>query len=174
MIGGTIIKLTKSAAEHFVKHKQYIPLPTSLPSDLERQRAVFISIYENPGKYFRSQYGVPIPRQPSLAHEIIYNTVEAIRLSSKRVVRPIDLSYLAYSVTVVESLERISRPEHLDPHRYGLYMRSDRNKTAVILPMRVGIETPDDQIATAFRESRINTNAEAVTMYRFGVRYYET
>ncbi len=121
----------------------------------------------------RAMYGQPIPRQPSLAHEIIFNTVQAISYASSRIIRRIDLSYLAYVVASVGPLERIHNPSHLDPARYGLYIRSDRDKTAVILPRRPGIETGADQIATAMREADIDVHQEALSLYRFPVDYYE-
>lgn len=173
MMGGMIMKLAQSAADRFLRHGEYLSIPPAVPTELMRQKAVFITIYENPGRHFRSAYGTPIPRQSSLAHEIVFNTIEAIRSSSTHNFRPIDLPYLAYDVVVVEALERVSRPDHLQPERFGLYLCSDRGKSAVILPQRVGIETADDQIATAFRESAIDPRAEAVTMYRFAVSFYE-
>lgn len=173
MIGGTILKLARSAAEQYVRHRSFPTLPTTLPPDIMYQRACYVTIFENPGHHLRSQYGHPLPRHTTLAEEVIMNTIAAIDQSTQRPFRPVDLSYLGYAVLVLGSLERISRPEHLNPVRWGLYLRSDRNKNALILPGRVGIETPDDQIATAFRESQINPREEATTMYRFAVTAYE-
>jgi hypothetical protein len=56
--------------------------------------------------------------------------------------------------------------------QYGLYVRSDKNKTALLLPRRPGIDTADDQIATAIREARIDPKNETITMYRFSVVFY--
>lgn len=173
MTGGTALKLARLAAEEYIRHQSYAPLPTSLPAELLRQQACYVTIFENPGRHLRSQYGQPLPRHATLAEEIVMNTVEAIRASTTHGFRPIDLPDLVYTIAVIGSLERISQPEHLDPLRYGLYLRSDRNHTIVILPQRAGIATADDQIATAFRESGIDPKQEATTLYRFAVTTYE-
>lgn len=173
MTGGTALKLARLAAEDYIRHQSYSPLPPSLPPDLLRQQACYVTIFENPGRHLRSHYGLPLPRHTTLAEEIIINTVEAIRSSTTHGFRPIDLPYLVYSIAVIGSLERISRPEHLNPQAYGLYLRSDRNKSIVILPGRAGIATADDQIATAFRESGVDPKQETATLYRFAVTTYE-
>ena len=172
MPGGIILKLAQTAAEDFIRHGTLAPLPAALPPELLRQKACFITIYENPGRHYRASYGTPIPHQVSLAQEIMSNTAMAIQQNPGHALRSVDLSYLKYEVAVVESLERITSASHLQPDLYGLYLRSDRDKIAVILPRRTGIESADDQLATAFRESGINTRAEAVTMYRFPVTFY--
>lgn len=163
------VKLAKNAAEYFVKHHTFLPLPTTLTAELWQQRACFVSIFENPGHRLRATYGQPLPRQSSLAEEIIINASWAV----KEHIRRNDLAYLSYAVAVVEKLERITAPEHLDPLHYGLYVRSDQGKTAVLLPHRLGVETPEDQIATALRESGIDERQEAITLYRFHVTHHE-
>lgn len=173
MTGGTITKLARAAAEEYIKQQAYLLLPPHLPPDLLRQQACYITIYENPGRHFRSAFGHPLPKYGTLAEEVIRNTIDAIRYNSAHAFRPIDLSYLTYAVTVLSALERISQPEHLDPEIYGLYLRSDRQKTAIILPGRTGIETAQDQVATAYREANIDSRVEVATLYRFRVKAYE-
>lgn len=173
MMGGTITKLAKAAAEEFIRQQAYLLLPAHVPPDLLRQHACYVTIYENPGRYFRAAFGHPLPKYGTLAEEVVRNTIDAIRYNVAHPFRPIDLTYLTYSVTVLSALERISRPEHLEPDTYGLYLRSDRQKTAIILPGRRGIETAQDQIATAYREADIDSRAETVTLYRFRVKVYE-
>lgn len=87
--------------------------------------------------------------------------------------RAIDAASYMYSVAVLGPLERITGPEHLTPPVWGLYVRSEKNKSAIILPHRPGIESADEQIATAIREAGIDTKNESMTMYRFAVTLYE-
>lgn len=172
MSGGYITKLAKQAGEHFVKTGEVMPLPVSVPSELHGQKACYVAVFENPGRKFRAMYGAPMPRYGSLAEEVIMNATQAMQRRPSGHFRRIDLSYLIYSVGVVGNLERITSVTHLNPEMFGLYVRSDRNKTAVVLPQRVGIETPEEQIATAMRESGIDSDAESYAMYRFPVTYY--
>jgi AMMECR1 domain-containing protein len=167
------IKLAKDTTEYYVRTKQAPVLPPSLPSDLILQQACYITIFENPGRRLRGMHGSPLPRQSSLAQEIISNTVHAISNSSSRAIRKADLPSIIYTVAVLNTLQRISDPSHLDPHNFGLYISSDQGKSAVLLPKHPGISTAQEQIATALRESGINERNETITMYRFGVTYFE-
>jgi AMMECR1 domain-containing protein len=162
-------KLAKAAAEHMIKQHDFLPPPASLTSELALQRACFITIFENPGKRLRTTYGQPLPRSSRLAEEIIVNTSYAVQSHVRRA----DLPYLSYAVDVVEPLQRVTSVEHLDPAQYGLYIRSDQGHSALILPRRVGIETPEDQLATALRESGIDQRQETFILYRFLVIRYD-
>ncbi|MEX0650204.1 MAG: AMMECR1 domain-containing protein [Candidatus Andersenbacteria bacterium] len=173
MSGGYITKLAKQAADHYVKTGETLPLPATLPPELYQQRACYVSIFENPGRNLRAMYGQILPRFRSLGEEVIMNTLQAMQRRTSGRFRRVDLSYLSYSVGIVGPLERITSPVHLNPQQYGLYLRSDRSKTAVLLPQRTGIDTPDEQIATAIRESGVNPDSESITMYRFAVFYYD-
>jgi AMMECR1 domain-containing protein len=163
------VKLAKAAAEYFINKQEVLPLPSPVPSTLLAQRACYVSVFEKPGSWLRSAYGEPLPRYKSLAEEIIMNTVRAVDGRVRRV----DMPYLEFQVAVLGQLQRISDTKHLNPAVYGLYVRSERQKTAIILPNRVGIETADDQVGTALREAGITDKYESVTLYRFTVTYYE-
>jgi len=162
-------KLARQAAEQYVTTQTRMSLPDVLPADLLLQRACYISILEKPGKIVRGHYGQPLPRATFLAEEIITNTINALDPMLRRA----DLPSLEYVVGIVSHLQRISDPSHLNPDQFGLYVRSDTGKSMVMLPQRFGIETANDQIATAFREAGIDPRQEASTLYRFRVTWYE-
>ena len=168
---GIYSKLAKSAAEHYIKHQEILNPAAALPPELSRQQACYVSLREKPGNKIRSMYGQILPTRGLLAEEIIFNTIQAINASpSRRVTRP-DLPHLTYSIALCGPLQRVSSTEHLNPQQFGLYVTSDRGKTALLLPQRTGFETADDQMATAVREAGINSGQEAITMYRFVVEY---
>ncbi|MEK7557236.1 MAG: AMMECR1 domain-containing protein [Patescibacteria group bacterium] len=172
MTGGKYARLSEAAARQYVLHQRMLPLPASLAPDLKRQQACYITVYEDPGQRFRSIYGTPLPTSSCLAQEIINNTTQALARESHRVVRQADLNDLHFEVAILGPLERIGGPEHLDIRRYGVYVRSDRGKSSVVLPHRVGVETAEEQFATVLRESGINPRHEAHTFYRFTVAYH--
>lgn len=173
MTGGIYARLARGAAEHFVRSGELLPLPAALPSELYVQRACYVSLFENPGRHLRAMYGELLPRQACLAAEIVTNTAAAIANSRLGRIRRADLSSLAYSVAILGPLQRVGGVEQLDPERFGLQVRSDRGKTATLLPQRTGVETGQDQLATALREAGINLYEESVVLYRFPVNYYE-
>jgi len=168
----TYTKLAQTTAEQYIKTGQITALPR-LASDLSIQRACYVHILENPGRRLRGSYGTPLPRQSSLAQEVVANTISAINSGYGSAIRRVDLRSLIYIVAVLEPMQRISHSTQLHPHLHGLYLRSDFGKTAVLLPQRAGIDTAQDQIATAIRESGADPKQEGVTMYRFDVTYHE-
>lgn len=173
MPGGTMVslpvRLAKQAAEHAIKTGEILPLPAALPPELTRQRACYVFVFEDPSRQLRRVGGSILPAQPSLAAEIISNTTHAITGLFRRA----DIPHLHFSVGVAGQLQRISDSLHLNPSLFGLYLRSERGKHTVILPQRAGIETAEDQIATAMRESGIDPQQEVPTLYRFTMQFYE-
>jgi AMMECR1 domain-containing protein len=167
------VKLAKTVAEYYVKTQTVPVLSTQQPTELLLQRACYVYLYQKPGQRLRAVFGRPLPQYNNLAQEITAHTIAAISQYKHITIRRADLSSISYSVAVLEAVQRINDYHHLDPHRYGLYLLSDQGKTSVILPQRPGIETAQDQFATALRESGINLRQEAITLYRFGVQYYE-
>jgi MEMO1 family protein len=166
-------KLASLTTEHFVKYHEYLPLEQHLSIELTRQQACFVTILENPGRRVRALYGQALPQQTTLAHEIVFNTVQAILSNSARRISRPDLSHLEYRIALLGPLQRISDPTQLDPAIHGLLVQSDRNKFALLLPGRTGVETGHDQVATALREASLNSKQEVVTMYRFDVEHYD-
>jgi len=167
---GMYNKIANQAADYYIKTNEVMPTPLAVARELTRQRACYVTVLEKPGRHIRGLYGQTLPRFRSLAEEIIVNTVTALSSGHWRPSR-LDLPHLMYSVALLGPLQRISDKNHLNPFVYGLYIVSDRGKSALLLPQRAGVETPDDQIATALRESGINSRAETITMYRFDVEY---
>lgn len=169
----TYTKLAKATTEHFVRQRSILPLPSHLSPELLHQRACYIYLHEKPGRRLRAMYGEPLPRHACLAEEIINHTICALTKRSFSYIHRADLSSLVYRVAILEPLQRVFDATQLQPEQYGLYLRSDQGKSAVLLPQRTGVETAQDQIATALRESDSNPRQEAITMYRFGVTYHE-
>ena len=166
-------KLAKTVAEHYIKTQTVPALSSPQPPELLLQRACYVYLYQKPGQRLRAVFGRPLPQHSHLAEEITANTITAITQAKHIKIRRADLPSIAYSVAVLDVVQRINDYHHLDPHRYGLYLISDHGKTTVILPQRPGIETAQDQFATALREAGINLRQETVSLYRFDVQYYD-
>jgi AMMECR1 domain-containing protein len=162
-------KLAQLAADHYLCEQTPLPLPTNLAPELTHQQACYVSILERPGNYLRGQAGYPLPRQRCLGEEIIANTTAALNGRAGR----LDLPALSFHLAVLGQLQKINALEHLNPLVFGLYLKSERGKTAFILPARLGIATAEDQIATALREAGVVTNQESYELYRCPVTFYE-
>lgn len=79
--------------------------------------------------------------------------------------RPDELDACAIEVTVLGPLEP-ARVEDLDPARYGIEVRDESLRRAVLLPGIPGIETAAQQLAAVRRKAGIPANA-AVEIRRF-------
>lgn len=173
MSASWLVRLSREVLEHVVRHGKAPDRLPSPPAHILVQRACYVIIAENPGNMIRAMSGYPLPRYQHLAEEVAQHTLAAVAAGVRRPIRASELSSLRVAVSVLSSLQRITNVEHLNPHVFGLYVRSDRGKYGVLLPQRTGIETAQEQIATALREAGIDGAKEAVTMYRFTVEHHE-
>ena len=167
------VKLAQTVTEEFVRRRRETALPAYLPVELAQQRACYVYIYVKPGQHLKAVCGYPLPRQKTLAEEIRENTVQAISGPRYLFIKKADLGSLMYSVAVLDPLQRVSDLTHLQPQKFGLYLRSEAGRWAVVMPQRPGVETPQDQLATALREASVSQRRASYIMYRFGVGYYE-
>jgi len=166
-------QLAHQAAAHYIKFGDYLPLEDNLAPQLKRQQACFVSALEMPGRRSRGMAGNALPTQPTLAHEIVVQTVGTVRQNSGRPITRLDLPHIHFTVALLGTLQRIRDINHLNPEQFGLYVTSDRGKTSLVLPERAGVYTADDQMATALREAHIDTRHESYSMYRFSVEHYD-
>ncbi len=163
-------KLAHAAAEHYAKTRQILPLPYPLAPQLSRQKACYIYVLEKPGDRLKDISGQILPRAHTLAEEIIWHTINALNMRPS--FNRADLPHLKLAVAVLDPLQRISDPIQLDPQKFGLYLKTDTGKSAVILPHRPGINSAEDQLATGLREGGINQRRDFPVMYRFGVNFH--
>lgn len=168
-------KLARQAVEHYLKHRTLLSIPETLPAPLKVSSACYVTLYYNPGRRLRARYGEPLPQMHTLAEEIIANATIAATLTTdhRRKLSKLDLPSLKFGVTVIGALQRISEPEHLNTNKFGVYAYASEIKKATVLPGRPGVITPNDQIATVYREANIDPRQDAVTLYRFATDYFE-
>jgi AMMECR1 domain-containing protein len=174
MLGGnsTYTRFASLALEHSLKTGEIYSDQTSLNSDLYRQRGCFLSIFDMPGRRLRLQTGHVLPLYPNLGFELASHALTLVNTpSARRFVRS-DLKRISLSVTIIGPLQRIQSVVGGNPAIDGLYLKTDKNRSALILPGRSGLDSPEDQLATAIRESGANPHAESLTLYRFNIEDY--
>ena len=163
------VRLARASVEHFVRTHTYAALPPDMPEELTEGRAgVFVSIKKY-GK-LRGCIGTFLPAQQSLAEEILYNAVSAAAHDSRfEPIAPEELDRLVYSVDVLSTPEPITSAEELDPHVYGVIVKSvaDRRR-GLLLPDLAGIDTAEQQIAIAREKAHIMPK-EPISLARFTV-----
>lgn len=174
MSPSSVLRIAELTAESLIIRGEEPDITPYQQGVLSHQRACYVSIYENPGHRLQAIFGRPVPTQATLAQEVLHNTACALETHRQyHRVRKADLKTLTYSVAVLGPLERVTTEDNLEPHKFGLYIVSDLGKSAILLPQRTGIDTPQEQISTAYREAGIDARSESISMYRFSVSYFD-
>lgn len=163
-----LVDLARRAVEAWVIEQRMIP--ADLPSGAGPERAgVFVSLHEGDGT-LRGCLGTLGPTRPTLAAEIIGNAVSAASRDPRfRPVRPDELSDLHISVDVLNEPEEIEDLGALDPRVYGLIVRTEDGRQALLLPDLEGVDTPEQQIRITCRKGHIDPGLERFRLFRFTV-----
>jgi len=161
------VRLARQDLEHFVRNKTNMSRPQDLPEELTAKRAgVFVSLKMD-GR-LRGCIGTIFPFTQSIADEIMRNAVLSGTEDPRfEPVMEEELSKLVYSVDVLGHVEHISSIEELDTKRYGVIVRT-KNKSGLLLPNLVGIDSPVEQVNIALKKAGISYD-ERYEMDRFEV-----
>ena len=161
------VRLARRALEHYVLHREKLPLPDDLPAAMTGSRAgAFVSIHKF-GR-LRGCIGTILPVTGSLPREIADNAVSAaVRDPRFDPIRPEELPWLEISVDVLGQPEPIPSEDLLDVKRYGVIVTSGPKK-GLLLPDLEGVDTVADQVAIARRKAGISPG-EPAALERFEV-----
>lgn len=167
--GRVALTLARRALEHYCLTREPLPVPRNLPPLLRERGAVFVSamVYGKP----RCCMGTLIPKEPTLAEEIIANA-SAAAVHDKRFppTRPVELGRLRIVVSIIGERQPVANPSVVDPLRDGLAVRGPR-ETGIVLPG----ETGDLKTMVAWGRLRagMKSNEEARYFRLEAVRFME-
>jgi len=163
-----LVALARSAVEAHVLGRDPVEVPAPGAVDAERA-GVFVSLHLPDGA-LRGCIGTFRPTRPTLADEIAYNAVSAA-VSDPRFppVRPEELAGLRVAVDVLGEPEEVEGLEQLDPSRYGIIVRTDDGRQALLLPDLEGVESADHQLRITCRKGNIHPERDTYRIYRFEV-----
>lgn len=157
---GACLELAREAVERFIRDgTRIVPDLSRLPRELRVPGSVFVAIYQD-GEV-RAQMGSLTPQQPTRAHEIVYQAIQAAILDTRH--PPIgehELPTLQYVVYLVESYEPLGELLQVDPRRDGVLVEW-RDRHVVLVPPLPEVRTPEEQIALAYARGGIPREAEA-------------
>lgn len=164
------VQLARRTLETYVRTGQVISPPAELPSELQAQAGVFVSLKKH-GE-LRGCIGTIIPTCANVAEEIIRNALSA-GLADPRFppVGADELDELTYSVDVLQPAEPVHDLKELDPRCYGVIVRSGR-KVGLLLPDLEGVNTPQEQIAIARQKAGIRPDEPYQVEKFMVVRYH--
>jgi len=179
------VKLAKSAIETYVKTGEKMEPPKDLPEKFYNDRkGVFVTIYAKNNNYLsnlpkdkkvlRGCVGTFAPTKENIAREIIDNAISAaIRDCRFNPVSEDELDNLAYEVSLLNSPEKISSTENLNPKKYGVIVKSLDGRMGLLLPDIKEVETSEQQISIACQKAGINLKIEKIELFRFTVEKHK-
>ena len=161
-----LVALAKEAVESYVRFGKMASATHPVPPEMETIAGVFICLKKH--GQLRGCIGTIEPTQPSLAAEIVMNSVSAAVHDPRfEPVTEEELADLEYTVDVLGSAEAITGFTELDPKLYGVIVESGY-KRGLLLPDLEGIDTVEEQVSIAMRKAGIY-DGESVSLYRFQV-----
>jgi AmmeMemoRadiSam system protein A len=166
--GDPLVDLARRAVEGYVREGRVVP--AELPADSGPDQAgVFVSLH-SPDDSLRGCIGTFRPSRLSLAEEIVSNAISAATRDPRfHPMRPEELEGLHVSVDVLEEPEEVSGVEELDPARYGIIVRCDDGRQALLLPDLEGVDTVQRQLDITCRKGGIDPERDRYRIYRFQV-----
>lgn len=167
-----LVELARAALDAYVREGRVID--AGLPGGEPRDRAgVFVSLH-GPGGALRGCIGTFVPMRPTLAEEIVGNAIAAGSRDPRFApLAAAELAGLHVTVDVLGEPEEVAGVADLDPKRYGLIVRTDDGRQALLLPDLEGIDTAEQQLLVTCRKGGISAQHDRYRLYRFEVRRHD-
>lgn len=160
------VSLAVDAIRAYVNDGKVLDVPDEVPLEMTGQSGVFVCLK----KYgeLRGCIGTIDPMQPTIAHEIIHNAVNAaIRDPRFLPVEPEELEVITCSVDVLTPPEPVDGICHLDPSKYGVIVECS-GRRGLLLPDLDGVDTAEEQVSIACKKAMIRPS-DPIKLYRFEV-----
>jgi len=164
-----LVELARDSIEAFVRKGKTLRTPRNRSPEMDGRAGAFVSLHKN--GQLRGCIGTIEPRMPSVAEEVIANSIHAATRDPRfPPVRPEELDELEISVDILSDAEPIESTAQLDPTRYGVIVEAGWRR-GLLLPDLEGIDTAEQQVAIARRKALIAAD-EPVQLSRFEVIRY--
>lgn len=167
-----VVALARRAVEAYVMRGEVVA--AELPPGVgESQAGAFVSLHREDGS-LRGCIGTYSPTQETLAEEIVHNAISAARSDPR--FHPVDageLEGLHISVDVLSAPEEVGGVEDLDPARYGVIVRAEDGRQALLLPDLKGVDTAEQQLTLVCEKGGIHPTSDYYRIFRFTVERHE-
>ena len=161
------VQLALQAIGAYVSSLRVLTPPPDVPEELCGKAGCFVSLKKF--GQLRGCIGTIGPTQPSVAHEIVHNGINAATRDPRfEPVKVDELDKLVCSVDVLMPPEPITDVCQLDPIRYGVIVESGY-KHGLLLPNLEGVDTVEYQLEIARRKACIGPD-DVCKLYRFEVK----
>lgn len=163
-----LVALARAAVESYVRGHTVLE-PEPLPGLEQRRAGVFVSLHLPDGS-LRGCIGTTQPTQPAVEGEIVRNAISAATRDPRfPPLRPDELEGLDVSVDVLGEAEEVAGLEELDPKRFGIIVRTDDGRQALLLPDLEGVDTVEQQVSITCRKGGIDPKRDKYQILRFQV-----
>ncbi len=163
-----VVALARRAAEAVVRGGERVE-PALPVEGLPPRAGVFVSLHLPDGS-LRGCIGTFAPTKATLGEEIVASAVNAATRDPRFFpVREEELSDLRVSVDILDEPEDVESIDQLDPAEYGIIVRTDDGRQALLLPDLEGVETARDQLAITCRKGGIDPTKDRYHLQRFRV-----
>lgn len=169
--GKLLLRVARQALEQYVKTGETLCIDDLVPDYLAESHGVFVTIRRKDGS-LRGCIGVIEPTQGNLVEEVIDRAREAAKWAYGGPVVESELPNLVYSVSVLSPLQWIHSPKYLEPSLFGVLMRDDTGRQAVLLPGIESIKTVEQQLNFVREKAGIPEGVD-VKLYMFSTDHFE-
>ena len=163
-----VVALARRAVEAVVRGGDRVE--PALPAEgLPPRAGAFVSLHLPDGS-LRGCIGTFAPTKATLGEEIVASAVNAATRDPRFFpVREEELAGLRVSVDILDEPEDVESIDQLDPAEYGVIVRTDDGRQALLLPDLEGVETARDQLAIVCRKGGIDPVRDRYHIQRFRV-----
>jgi AmmeMemoRadiSam system protein A len=164
-----LVELARKSVEEFVRNREEIEVPETLPPEMCEKAGVFVCIKKE--GQLRGCIGTYMPCCNNIAHETLRNAIAAATQDPRFTpVREEELDLLSYSVDVLSPPERVSGKEELNHKIYGVIVTSGQRR-GLLLPDLEGVDSVEEQLRIARAKAGIEPEEE-VEIHRFRITRY--
>ena len=164
------VKLASEAIKLFIVKGSKVK---EVPGELKKEKAgVFVSIKKNGA--LRGCIGTFLAIKKNIGEEIINNAIAAATEDHR--FSPIteeELPNLKISVDVLSEPQKIKDINELDPKTYGIIIKTNDGRSALLLPDLEGVDTVEEQINITCQKGDIDLSNDKLLIYKFTVKRYE-
>lgn len=166
------VSLARKALEYYVKTGENISEIEEIDKELLKLKAgTFVTLTKDGG--LRGCIGTIAPTTPCVANEIIKNAIKAGTEDPRfPPVKEDEIPFIKYTVSILETPEKIDSENELDPSKYGIIVEKGF-KRGLLLPNIEGVNTVDEQVKIAKRKAGMSPNERNVKLRRFEVMKHE-
>ncbi len=167
-----LVELARSAIEKWVREGAEVT--AELPAGAApKGSGVFVSLHSPDGS-LRGCLGTIAAAKPTIEEEVVGNAVAAATRDPR--FPPLaerELEGLRVKVDVLHPPEEIAGVEELDPKRYGVIVRAEDGRQALLLPDLEGVEEAEQQFRLTCRKAGIHPERDRYRLYRFAVTRHD-